>query len=128
MLCSACGTAVPQSARFCAECGAAQPAATGTTQRLAQPAATGATTRLTRQPTAGLRTGTCPSCDAQTVISTSAGLVARGDVIRLNLHDFWGTSVVITTYLCTSCGALELALTDPADAHDLQIYWAKRGH
>lgn len=110
--CPACGAALPDEANFCSSCGAARPNVTlGQTIRLAPPA-----------PADSLRSGRCPICHDTAVYMHHAGFVGH---IEIKLPDVGPLKKSLDTYICTSCGYVELFLPQDAAHHmsAIQRHW-----
>ena len=122
MRCATCSDELPLPANFCPSCGAPNGSAViGETQRLGAPPAT------SLDPT--LPEGTCPKCGSTEIYANDRGLVnASGGITVLNLHDIWfGSKAAINTYVCASCGYLEMFLADMDKLPDIVRTWRRVG-
>ena len=71
----------------------------------------------------------CPKCGSTEIYADDRGIVnASGGIMVLNLHDMWfGSKAAINTYLCASCGYLEMFLADTEKLPDIVRTWRRVG-
>ena len=118
MQCFNCQAMLPLDARFCPMCGAPQQAVTGPTQRLVPPNAVAQS----------LANGLCPKCGSTEIYVDERGLVNadRGGALALTLYHGWrGRSALISTYICGTCGYIELYAAEKSLLPEIIKNWRR---
>lgn len=116
MRCPACTNELPNDAQFCPSCG----------RRLAVAEAAAPLVAAYQR---ALSEGVCPKCGSTEIYADDRGLAdATGGITVLNLHDLWhGSTAPISTYLCATCGYLELFLADTRLIAEIAQRWRRVG-
>lgn len=71
-------------------------------------------------------TNTCPKCHSNEIVRIPSFVGANGNSIKAGLSVF--SSVIVTRYLCTSCGYSEEWIDDPMDIEKLKKYYSSKNN